>query len=103
MVSLKLDLPFFILSPHPHEESASSYSEPPSDDVHPNILGSATDTAQASKRGINKYRKYNKKSQKQYLNADFQINYNKGFMGVVIGLRQLLKLRYKGEVTMLNI
>ena len=40
---------------------------------------------------------------KKYLNADFQINYNKGFMGVVIGLRQLLKLRYKGEVTMLNI
>ena len=40
---------------------------------------------------------------KKYLNADFQINYNKGFKGVVIGLRQLLKLRYKGEVTMLNI
>ena len=40
---------------------------------------------------------------KKYLNADFQINYNKGFMGVVIWLCQLLKLRYKGEVTMLNI
>ena len=31
------------------KESAPSYSETPSGDVHSNILGSATDTAQASK------------------------------------------------------
>ena len=34
---------------HPQKESAPSYSETPSGDVHSNILGSATDTAQASK------------------------------------------------------
>ena len=34
---------------HPQKESAPSYSETLSGDVHSNILGSATDTAQASK------------------------------------------------------
>ena len=35
-----------------HQKSASSYSETSSGDVHSNILGSATDTAQVSKNAI---------------------------------------------------
>ena len=83
----------------PQKESAPSYSETPSGDVHPNILGSATDTAQASKNAatnVENITQSAKNNIKKYLNGDFQINYNKGFNGVVIELRKLLRLRYKG-------
>ena len=82
-----------------HQKSAPSYSETSSGDVHSNILGSATDTAQASRNAptnIENITQSTKNNIKKYLNGDFQINYSKGFKGVVIGLRQLLRLRYKG-------
>lgn len=81
------------------KKSAPSYSEIPSGDVHPSILGSATDTAQTSKdadANIANVTKGAKNNIKKFLNNDFPIDYNGGYKTVVIGLRQLLKLRYKG-------
>ena len=81
------------------KKSAPSYSEIPSGDVHPSILGSATDTAQTSKdadANIANVTKGAKNNIRKFLNNDFPINYSGGFRTVVVGLRQLLKLRYKG-------
>ena len=81
------------------KKSAPSYSEIPSGDVHPSILGGATDTAQTSKdadANIANVTKGAKNNIRKFLNNDFPINYSGGFRTVVVGLRQLLKLRYKG-------
>ena len=81
------------------KKSAPSYSEIPSGDVHPSILGGATDTVQTSKdadANIANVTKGAKNNIRKFLNNDFPINYSGGFRTVVVGLRQLLKLRYKG-------
>ena len=81
------------------KKSAPSYSEIPSGDVHPSILGGATDTTQTSKdadANIANVTKGAKNNIRKFLNNDFPINYSGGFRTVVVGLRQLLKLRYKG-------
>jgi len=83
----------------PQVGSGPSYSDSPSDNVNSSITSSPTDTVRTSKNPAAKVIKNIipiLANIKKIKNNDYRINYSKGWKGTLIGLRQLLKLRYYG-------
>ena len=84
----------------PRLGSGPTYSDSPSDNVNSSITSSPTDTLRASK---NSAAKVIKKSTpiiakiKKIKNNDFHIDYCNGWNGVLVGLRKLLQLQYRGN------
>jgi hypothetical protein len=89
----------------PQMGSGPTYSDSPSDNVNSSIASSPTDTVRTSK---NPAAKVIKKSTpilsniKKFKNNDFHIEYSKGWNRTLIGLRQLLKIRYYGSSNYAN-
>ena len=83
----------------PQVGSGPSYSDSPSDNVNSSIASSPTDTVRTSKNPAAKIVKNLMpilSNIKKFKNNDFRIDYSRGWKGTLIGLRQLLKLRYYG-------
>ena len=84
----------------PRLGSGPTYSDSPSDNVNSSITSSPTDTLRASKNSAAKVIKNSTPviaKIKKFKNNDFHIDYCNGWNGVLVGLRKLLQLQYRGN------
>ena len=90
---------------HPQVGSGPTYSDSPSDNVISPIASSPTDTLRTSGKPaakiINNLTPVLSKI-KKFKNADFSIDYDKGWNGALIGIRKLLQLNYAGNSNYAN-
>ena len=83
----------------PQVGSGPTYSDSPSDNVNSSITSSPTDTLRTLKNSGAKVIKNLtpiKVKIKKKKNNDFSIDFSKGWNGVLVGLRKLLQLNYRG-------
>ena len=89
----------------PQVGSGPSYSDSPSDNVNSSIASSPTDTVRTSKNPAAKITKNPipiLSKIRKFKNNDFYIDYSKGWNSALVGLRQLLELRYYGGSSYAN-
>lgn len=83
----------------PQVGSGPTYSDSPSDNVNSSITSSPTDTLRTLKNSGAKVIKNLtpiKVKINKFKNNDFSIDFSKGWNGVLVGLRKLLQLNYRG-------
>ena len=83
----------------PQVGSGPTYSDSPSDNVNSSITSSPTDTLRTLKNSAAKVTKNLtpiKVKINKFKNNDYYIDYSNGWNGVLVGLRKLLQLNYRG-------